>query len=189
MIPGLVTPNGGGAAGGAGIFPSWVFPLDPRAIRSTAAPNANNAYGCRVVIPKTGILNDLSIFIGTSNGNIDLGVYSTAGTRARLWSSGSTPCPAAGAWRNVGDPGILVTAGDELDFAVSTDSATAAFATNLETSPVAGVQLPAEFLTPGGALPKLAWFKSGSAFPLPATLAEAGLAADVNTVLIGGRIV
>lgn len=187
MIPGLVIPKGGGA-GGAGIFPSWVFPLDPRAIRATTVPSANNAYGCRVVVPKTGVLNDLSIYIGVSNGNIDLAVYSTAGTRARLWSSGSTPCPAAGAWRNVGDPALAVTVGDELEFAVGTDSLTASFGSNLATSPPAGVQLPAEFLTPGGALPKLAWLKTGSMFPLPATIAEAVLAADGNTILIGGRI-
>ena len=121
-----ITQGGGSGAGTIGL-PGVAASFDPRHVSDNDGGAANDMIGCRVVVPTTGTLHDLTIYISTSAGNIDVGIYSTAATRARLYSTGSIACPAGGGWRNVGDPALAVTAGDQYDFCVA-QSAGATFA-------------------------------------------------------------
>jgi hypothetical protein len=152
---------------------------------SQAVITANQARFVRVTIPKTGNLRDLAVFVGGQSGNVDIGVYSTASTRVRLYSSGSVACPAANAWRIIGDPNIAVTQGDLLDFAFACDNASAAFARIAMMSST--YIFPAGFLTGGGATPKIAGIMGG-AFPLPSTVAEGSISDTVSAISIIGRI-
>lgn len=150
---------------------------------------ANTAYGCRVIIPKTGVLHDLAAYVGVSSGNVDIGVYDTTlTTRNKLYSSGSIACPAANGWRIFADPALYVTAGQHLDLVLVPDNATASFL-RFATGAANAWWLPTGFLTsPLGGIPKWHWSKV-TTFPLPATLAESALAQDQTFIQIIARVV
>lgn len=173
QYPGLVATRGGVA----GIFAST---------NAQSIGTANNARIGRVVIPFTGTLHDMAIWVTTQSGNIDCGIYDTgnasAGNRTLLWHTGSIACPAASSpWRIVGDPGLAVTQGQQLDFALSCDNTTAQFAANTQATGLA--HLPANFVpAAGGAAPILAAF-ANNMYPLPTTVAESALG-DTNTVIL-----
>ncbi len=154
-------------------------------------PLANRACGARVVIPKTGVLHDLSIYPTVASGNIDIGIYDTGdaspGNYTRLYSRGAVACPTAGQWNVIGDPALPVTAGQQLVFMLSCDNVTAAV---LRQGTGNANTLPAGFMPcPGGALPKLTDFAATS-HPLPASIAEVNMLSTggYNPVIIG-RIV
>lgn len=137
-------------------------------------PGANLVWGSRVVIPKTGTLNNLSVWVSTSAGNIDVGVYDTAATtRNLLYHTGSIASPGTG-WRNVGNPGLSVTVNDVYDFAVVGSSASLALgrATGAATTTST---LPSGFLTGSGGTPWLGWDFNAGAATLPNTIAEASM--------------
>src|SRR5580698_7956871 len=94
-----------------------------------AQGGANRVYMGRVVIPKSGILHNLSIYVGVSSGNIDVGIYDTGdaspGNYTRLNSKGGVACPAGGAWQIIYDPAMAVTAGQVYMFALGCDNTTA----------------------------------------------------------------
>lgn len=179
-------PAAGGAAAGTALD-ELVLPLGAGNLTALLASSsipftvANRARGCRVVVPATGTLHDLSVYMSTSaqsapGAHIDLGIYSTdAGTRELVWHSGSlTPTPDD-AWFTV-DPDLAVSAGDQLDLAVVADATTLSFAVCSLPEGQAGV-LPAAWLAAGaaGAPPKLCW-QASNAFPLPDTLVEGSCA-------------
>lgn len=167
-------------------WPSLVAPADPALLcGGLAVMGAGQARSCRVTVPKTGSLRDLAIFVGGASGNVDIGVYSTASVRSRLYHSGSVACPAANAWRIVGDPNLAVTKGDQLDLMLGCDNASAAFGRipmNSSTN-----TFPTGFLTGGGGLPKIAAI-IGSGFPLASTYNEGDLSDTVSCIAIIGRI-
>ena len=168
-------------------LPALVAPWDPRMANSLAnIGGVNTARGVRVTIPRSGTLVDLAVFVGTSSGNIDVGVYSTAATRARLYSTGSIACPAAGAWAVVGDPNITVYAGQQLDLFLAADNTTATFARFLGAH-ADQPALPTDFWASDGAAPKLS-FQATSVLPLPATIAEASVASTNAEHLIIARV-
>lgn len=164
-----------------------VCPLpDLRLFNASAAYTANDAKGMRVVVPRSGTLTDLSVFIVTQSGNIDVGVYSLAAEpRARLYSTGSLACPAAG-WQIVGNPNLAVTQGQLLEFVLASDNATASFGRFVPAA--TGVPfLPANFWPTGSGTLKIGWVKATS-FPLPSTLADSGLNANNTIVAVIARI-
>ena len=170
--------------------PNLVCATDDTRIASGAAAvtTLSAAYGARVVIPKAGTLTDLAIYVGTSSGNVDVGVFDTAPTtRTKLYSTGSMACPAGGAWTVVGNPALAVNQGDQLDLVLACDNTTATF---LRLTAVAGAaQLPANFWpSPVGGLPFVYWIKS-SAFPLPATIAENTLGGTSFIPMVIARVV
>lgn len=165
---------GGGASGGS---------IDIQGVVSNGNPNefvdwgtnvaftANDAFGYRMTIPKSGVLRDLAIFPAVASGNIDIGVFQLAGSnRTLLYHSGSIACPAISAWRIVGNPGLQVVAGQQYDIALACDNITARFA-GPQTggfANAAGV-LPASYiLDPTGALGIIAW-RIPALFPLANT--------------------
>jgi hypothetical protein len=169
-------------------LPGLVAPYSPALIGSAAVLSANQAYGSRVVVPRTGTLVDLAIYVGATSGNIDVGVYSTGATRAKLYSTGSIACPAANAWSIVGALSLPVTAGDQLDFLLASDNGVASFGRCVQLPNAAAGQLPDAFSkAPGGALPKIA-VGMGGMFPLPATIAEGSVAAGIHALCIIARV-
>lgn len=179
-----ITQGGGSGAGTIGL-PGVAASFDPRHVSDNDGGAANDMIGCRVVVPTTGTLHDLTIYISTSAGNIDVGIYSTAATRARLYSTGSIACPAGGGWRNVGDPALAVTAGDQYDFCVA-QSAGATFGSRRFTS--SGVAtLPVAYTLGQVGLAILSYTK-GTSFPLPATFTEASVTASGIILCIMARV-
>ena len=142
---------------------------------------AQGAWGNRVRIPATGTLRDFAIWVKTSVGNVDVGIYSVESEpRARLWSSGSVACPAANSWGIVGDPQLEVEAGDEYDFILAASSGSAEFGSGVS----AGVILPAGFLA-GGVTPRQVLITSTDLFPLPATIADSVWFSDGSISSLG----
>lgn len=155
--------------------PKTAYTDDPRRFGSTRVFGANLAVGARVNMPETGTINALAVWIVVQNGNVDCGIYdTTATTRNRLVSIGSTASAAAGAWQ-VFTVSLAVKAGDAVDFAFATDSASCSIGAGV-SSVNSGSTLPSGWVTvPLGGAPKLAWSIAAS-FPLPTTLTEASLA-------------
>lgn len=169
-----------------------VAPYDPRLARDSATLTANFVFAVRVVVPKTGVLHDLSLYVSTASGNAIGAVYdtgdTTSGKRTALWSGSSTSLGATnGVWINLGDPNLPVTAGQELDLAFIPDNAVA---TSLRIAGAAGSDtLPSSFwLVPGGALPKLAWSFNQAAFSIPGTINEASCGSNATPVLLIARV-
>ena len=155
-----------------------------------ALPAANRAQGFRVIVPVTGTLNQVHIYVGVSSGNIDVGILdTTATTRNRLWNSGSIACPAANGWRKIGDPGLSVSAGDHLDFYLNADNTTATFMRGLSLQTAAAVTVPILALpSPLGGAAILAWQGPAATFPLGTTLAEASMTASITVSGVIARI-
>jgi hypothetical protein len=166
-------------------MPNLVSPFNPLLFNGSAAPGANLAYGVRCTVPKTGTLTDISVYIQTSSGNIDVGVYDTDSSRTKLYSSGSLACPAGAAWRViVASPGLSVTAGQQIDLAVAFDNGTAAIGRFADNGNVSN--LPTGFWPGNGAAPLLSWSK-GTSFPLPSTMSGPGV--NTNVAAIIARVV
>ena len=169
-------------------LPGLVSALSPLAFdRSSPLNVANFAFGSRVVIPRSGTLTDLAIYlVGVSAGNISAGVYSAETTRARLYTTGSIACPAAGSWQIVGDPNLEVEAGEQYDLVFSASDGSidpishAASENNV-------VLLPDSYADGETAKPKLGWYKSAS-HPIPATFAEAGITVGATTFALIARV-
>jgi hypothetical protein len=138
-------------------------------------------------VPRSGLLTDLAIYIGTSSGNIDVGVYSTAGTRAKLYSTGSIACPTGGQWNVVGALSLAVSAGDQLDLVFAADNATATFG-RISGGANGLNQLPSNFfVAPLGAAPKLSWAAAAS-FALPSSFSEATCVVDASSWAVAARV-
>lgn len=142
----------------------------------------------RIVIPKTGTLHDLSIFLTTAAGNIDVGIYDTsATTRNRVYHSGAGAAPAANAWRVVADPALSVTAGDQYDLAIGISATTCALLRH-SSQQNPQMSLPSGFdPVSGGGLPLISWSTTGAS-TLPATLSEASLQAQVSVCAMMARL-
>jgi hypothetical protein len=181
-----------GYADALALFPATILaPYDPRIGTSNAsALNANDARGQRVICRKTGVLTDLAVFVGTSSGNVDIGVYDdTATTRNKLYSSGSVACGTANTWQLFTGITLAVVAGRHYDLALACDNATATFGRAASFTQAAAPNLPTNFWpAPNGGVNKLHWVKA-TAFPLPSTIAESAFTTATGYPFIMGRIV
>lgn len=168
-------------------YPSLVATMMPQHARDNiGVPTTNHGKGGRVVIPKSGMLRDLSCYINASAGNYDIAVYSCAAPRVRLWSKGSTAVPAVG-WQILGDPNLAVVKGDMLDLIIALSDTATARISGFAGSPTGA--LPAGFLDGVAALPKLYFLIGTAVLPLPANIAEVDVSGSTGTsVLIIGRI-
>lgn len=107
-------------------LPPWTSDL--RGVVSTSTFNANQAVYLR--IQNAGSISKIGFHINVSSGNVDVGVYANNGSTgtaarpgAKLASSGSVACPAAG-YQEIGlGSTVYVTEGDW--FAFVFDNATA----------------------------------------------------------------
>jgi hypothetical protein len=171
-----------------GFYPGLVSPIAPQAFDRSSPLNVSGyAFGARVVIPRSGTLRDLAIYlVGVSAGNISAGVYSAEDPRARLYTTGSIACPPAGSWQIVGDPQLPVVAGEQYDLAFSASDGTIDPISHAANEN-AVVLLPASYAGGVEALPKLGWYKS-AAHPLPTTLAESAITVGATTFALIARV-
>jgi hypothetical protein len=177
--------GGGGGSGGTILLPNILAPIDPRLMREQVALGVGGyIMGVRVVIPTTGTLHDLSVFVtGGSGGTVDAGLYSTAGTRSRLYHTGALACPANGVWTILADPNLSVVEGEQYDFAITFTDGPGFAGMSLAAFP--GGHLPVGFEMGQAALAKVAWYAAnpdGVGTTLPSTLAETDLN-DSNLIL------
>lgn len=170
-------------------IPGVICAISPTQFNSVQTyASAPIIVGARIVIPKTGTLHDISIFLTTAAGNIDVGLYDTAATtRNRVYHSGAAAAPAASAWRVVADPALSVTAGDQYDLAMGI-SATTCGILRFPGQQNAQTSLPSGFdPVSGGGVPLLVWSTTGAS-TLPATLSEASLSAHPSVLGIMARL-
>lgn len=153
---------------------------------------ANQARVHRSIVPKSGKLRDLAVYVGTSSGNMIVAAYDTgdasAGSRTKLWDSGSVAVGTANAWQIAGDPNIQVTKGQHLDLLLVADNATATFG---RQAIAAGgtAQIPVGYGdAPGGASSKYNATVTLGSFAAPATIAEASISTNGTVVFVVGRI-
>ena len=110
----------------------------PLSIMSSTGPVQGNAFSSvtavnrgiyhRVIVPRSGKITGMAVYLSASGGNIDLGLYSNGSTLSRLWSTGSIPCPTTlQQWLDLGNPNLDVVAGQELWMAVASSATTAQF--------------------------------------------------------------
>lgn len=163
---------------------------------SEAAPvslAANTQRMMRCIVPRSGTLVDLSIYVSVQSGNIICGVYDTGdaspGNRTSLYNTGSIACPAAGAWAVVGQPNLSVYQGQHLDIGVMADNAVATFPGQSVTTALTSA-LPTNSFFPcvGGAQPKLTWSRAPGSFTWNATASEAQCAASGTVVFMVARV-
>ena len=152
----------------------------------------NRMYFMRVVIPRTGKLRDLNIFVLTASGNALGAVYdcgeASAGNRTRLWGGVSTALGVGNAWQSLGDPNLDVVEGQMVDLVFMADNATATFPRGGSPNGAFG-QLPTNFATsPGGAPLKMCPIASPGSFAMPSSIAEASVTSSVQTYPLIARI-
>lgn len=177
-------------------WPRLVAPIgfSPWLLSQAGTLASQTPRGWRVIVPETGKLRDMSVFIGTSSGNLAIGVYDTgdasAGNRSRLWTSGSVASPGTG-WRIIGDPNIDVTAGQMLDVWVAADNTTISLA-RVASQISAGVGgLPTGFVVAaGGASPKVGGhtIPALTSLAFPSTVSEANVTNEQFPPAIIGRV-
>lgn len=175
-------------------LPGLLAPWHPSLNTAKATLTIGSIYGVRVTVTRTGTLNQLSVFVPDTSGNLRIGVYDTGdasvGNRSLLYDSGSVAAPAAGNWKTV-TPSIQVYAGQQLDLVVMVDNTTITLAR-------AGVlastlqQLPSGYFpAAGGASPKMFWsYAAGAYAAFPATISEAncGTTSGVSSPYVMGYV-
>lgn len=156
--------------------PQWVELAPVIALQgATTLGGANEATFTQFLVRHPIVVNRITLTIGTSSGNIDVGIYDDDGAggapSTRLVSAGSTPCPAAGA------AAITVTetelAPGRYWAALAADNLTATF----QFGRIAGGTIA---LTPNR-------YTRAASFPLPATATSptASTAQDVYLAIPG----
>lgn len=150
-----------------------IFELDSATGGSTV--QTNNIKLVRCLIPFAGTLDSLAVFNTVQSGNISLSVYDTgqaSGTViTRLATSGAVAAGTANAWQSF-NPGISVTAAQQVLFGVSCDNNT--YQVNSATTLNAAASLsPSSFGTPVAST--VLCVLVGSSHPAPATIAAASL--------------
>lgn len=190
---------GGLPRGNAALADGVMAPYDVDLLNNAVAPGSANLHGVRVTAPKTGILHDITLWNGgVATGNLILSVYdtgqATAGTRTRLATSGAIASSGVtNSWMTpVWDPAIQVIEGEQYDFAVQADNATATYGRSNGAN-VAQSLLPANYLKPGAydapdptVNPYKAFFIANTfANGHPATLPDTGLTGDFGYMIIG----
>lgn len=153
-------------------------------------------FGYRVIVPRSGILHDLAVYIATPAGSVEVAILNTtATTRTILYKSGLVPATASHAWQVIGDPAMQVTVGDQLDivYAATSSSNTIMWIGGLvnTATDAPSAQLPAGYVpAPNGATNLVCWVDTTSPVPYGATttVAESLLVAQQNVPLVIGRI-
>ena len=154
-------------------------------------------FGLRIIAPQTGFLRDLSVYVGSLVGGDQAEVAildTTTPNRSVLYKSGYVNLATAQAWNTVGNPGLLVTAGQHFDLVCALSQLTTVlWVGGLENSVANATasQLPTNYLpVTGGAKPILAWFDNTSAVPYGVTTSvpETRLSPQLGCPMVIGRI-
>jgi hypothetical protein len=167
-----VSPAAGDARYDQQYPPGVCTPQGNVEIAAVNNPGLNLMGGGRVIVPRTGTLRDLMVFIGTASGNVRGAVYDIGATtnavRTRIWDGASTP--ATTGWMSLGDPALPVVAGTHLDFAVMADNTAVTIGRRSVTN--SSLVLPAGFATVGGCLFKPSWGFNPGSFASAASMTE-----------------
>lgn len=85
-------------------FPRFVGSILPTDATSTLTLTANRAYYYRFVAPRTNTYNQMLVYVSTSLGGVDVGIYENSALQtpgARIASSGERSCPFAGSVQGI----------------------------------------------------------------------------------------
>lgn len=156
--------------------------LDSLTVPGAMNPVVNRIYLARAVIPYSGTLHDVNVYIGTASGNAIGGVYSTASSRVRLWAGSSTPITSGASWTSLGDPALTVTGGQQVELGVMFDNTVATFGRGTFTN-AASAQLPSGFLPASGATPKLSATNDAGSFAMPTPIAEGSVNVGTGAIV------
>jgi hypothetical protein len=154
-------------------------------VGATAFSSANRIVAVRAIVPFSGVLHDLYMYVGsTTGGNCRGLVYDTGdvlpGSRSKLWDGGSIATGAINGWRSLGDPALNVRTGEHIDLAVQMDNTTALVG-RVATYLGGTTELPTNFIPcRGGALAKTVWLATQGAFTAPVAIAEASCLSSGN---------
>lgn len=182
-----------GAAGGQPVFPPDVAAPnnDAEVATSTTFTAANQFRGARVIIPKTGTLHDLSVYVQAPSGNVRGAIYdvgaTTSAIRTRVWHGASMSSGAGFSWVNLGDPALAVTVGQHLDFSVGADNGSVSLGRRQLQDTNVG-KLPANFGTVLGCSFWQGWLYNAGSLSAPASLAESDLVGIGSVTVLIGRI-
>lgn len=165
---GLVLPQMGGAQWG------FASTMDPAMTSGVQTLTANRAFLALVRVGRAIPMSQLSVYVGTSSGNLDVGVYVSDGTTlTRLASAGSTAMAGTNTTQTIAVSAITLSPGQNYYFAVALDNGTG-------TIGRAG--------TPGASIGSLGLrtISRDASFPLPASIALSGVSGSTVTPLIVG---
>jgi hypothetical protein len=167
---------------------SVVATFNPLNVSSTLnTQTANELRMVRVVVPKSGRLRDLAVFVGTASGNIEISVYDSQAPLTRISASGAVAAAGSNAWQIVYDPDLPVTRGQVLYLGLGADNNTVTVArVNGNMANAALAQLPFSIGGLGAAARTTP--RALSSFPAPSTIADGSLANLNAATLIVGRI-
>jgi hypothetical protein len=158
---------------------------------AAVSPAANRSLGARAVAPKAGTITGLWVFMTAVAGNIRGAIYdtgqATANTRTRLWL-GNAIAPGANVWNFLGNPGLVVTRGQNLDLVTWNDTvgvtydgmAISSFSPPIPAAMDSGVAL-------GSADHWLSWVQGIAGSPA-ATIGESFVSAQPYCPLIIARV-
>lgn len=157
------------------------------------ALTANRLLLARAVVPKTGNLRDLSVYMGATSGNVRGAVYDSgeaagSGTITRLWDGSSTAAGTANNWQALGDPNLAVVQGQQVVLAFMADNATATWGSNGFPN-AAFSTMPVSFLASGNSISqKIVSHADQGSFTTPTTIAYSGTANQQRMFAIVARI-
>jgi hypothetical protein len=161
---------------------------------------ANAAAGVRCIVPTSGLVSDMSVYLGaTVAGTRKASIYTVAGTvRTKVWT-GSAVAGAANGWTTLGNPALSVQAGQFLDLVLASSEATTTHGIFNTATNLAASSLPTGYLTDlsvgeGGyvgataATPLLSWSKTTEYTTPSTTLADGALTAIVTVPALIARV-
>lgn len=176
-----VSGGGGAATGLASLAWPLALVMSMTTLNSSSAGFGSNANMCgfRAVMPKSGTLSGVSFYVITQSGNVAPAILdTTATTRNVLWNPGASAVGAAG-WQSLGNPGLTVSAGDQLDFAIGFSSGTVRVAYMTNANATVSFSLPTGYLvSPLGGATNLVWQWTGTPGSMGATVLETALVAN-----------
>lgn len=185
--------SGAGGSGGTGSLLNGI--VAPIAHGSTFVPGAaaittaNRIQAVRCVVPKSGTLKDLSIWVSSAAGNIRGAVYdagqAAANNHSLLWQ-GSSALAVANSWNNLGNPNIQVTKGQHLYLALVTDNVTGTYGRAATTA--GSTALPADYFDGNGASESTSWFFDNGSMVFPNTILGSAVAQMSNVLVLLARV-
>jgi hypothetical protein len=192
-----VGPNGTLATRVPDVFSSICVPPGLLAPTTAVANAANQARGSRAIVPRDGRILEMAIYISTTSGNLDVGIYDCAATtRNRLYAAGATAAGAGTAWQTF-TPSLDVYQGQAIELVVAADNGTVTFSSVSSISSANMSILPSAAWLPtltdqaglvaGSTNARLAWTYA-AAYPLPTTLAESSMATTTAFPLVLCRL-
>jgi hypothetical protein len=202
LITAINGADGLHAPTGKAVEESTMVPI-PRLVTSLTSTNpipaavitavAKRQYFARAIIPITGNLRDLSVWVEAVSGNCMAAVYDTGdaipGKMTRLWQSGSVAVGTGPRWLTIGDPNLSVVRGKQVWLCVEFDNGTVTFGRASSAANVAASVLPENFnIVPGGQSPKLGGVIDQGSFEMPEKLEQSALVSTASIAQIIGRI-